>query len=169
MARPSPRINWPYAAILLLAVLAFAFRVYLVEWYWLPRLLRHHMADFGYPAFFTAIFSTFIALLTPRRHRQQGSDRAVRFQTNLHMVIVLLGTLHGFYIELEDHMGWDRDGGFDPGIILRWLGAPDTDIFDSMDLVAALAGGIVVILLQWYSTQQLRRWRRFPLLLRQAG
>jgi hypothetical protein len=55
---------------------------------------------------------------------------------------------------------------FDIGVLMsKWLGTPNTETFDWLDILAISLGGIVAIFLQWQSTKNLRSWRRVPLFL----
>lgn len=153
------RINWAFLAIIILAALAILARAVLTEYYPTPRLIRHHLADFGFPAVFTTIFSGLIAILTSVEFRLQHTLGLVR----AHLTVAVLGMLVGLNIEREDYYG-EAEDGFDPGaIVTNLLGAPDTDTFDWWDIVAISLGGLLVIYLQWRSTKHIRLWQRLPL------
>lgn len=175
------RINWPFAAIVILAVLSVVGRLVLTRYYGVPRFFRHHMADMLFVAFFTATVSS--ALLLAARYVWAPLARGLNWLTRgsthlsegtggrrLHEVVPILGVMVGWWIELEDYLGLDNDagGGFDPGrIITDWFGAPGTDTFDVGDLVAILIGGLIVLPLQIRATKRIDWWTSTPLLLRE--
>ncbi len=153
------RINWPFLCIVVLAILAVFARAILTKYYPAPRILRHHLADFGFPAVVTVVLSSLINLVTPIRMRLKYAGRFVW----AHLVVVLLGTAQGLNIEYQDYTGADRNNpdDFDPGaLIASWLGVQDTDTFDWWDIVAICLGGLLVFYLQWRSTRHIRSWRR---------
>jgi hypothetical protein len=161
------KLNRWFAAILALAVLGTISRLWFNEWYFMPRIIRHHLADFTFAAFVVTVLSSLACLVTPKRYYRQ-SDKARCILTAIHMTIVVLGIARGLDIERQDYYGLEGDPGrIASVVILDWLGAMNTETFDWWDLVAVSLGGLLVCFLQWRSTRLMRDWRRFPLFLRQ--
>jgi hypothetical protein len=157
------RINRPFACIVILATLAIFSRVVLVHYFWVPSIIRFHLADFGFPAVFTVFLSTIANFITPKRFR----DRHVSGLKWMHLAFAAGGMIQGLRIEYEDLVG-EEQSDFDIGVLLsKWLGTPNTETFDWLDILAISLGGLVVLALQWYSIRQLHSWRRFPLFLRE--
>lgn len=157
------RINQPFAWIVVIAVMAILGRLVLVHYYWVPSIVRFHLADFGFPAVFTAFLTVIITLLTPERFRQKHSV-GMKW---VYLAVALAATIQGLRIEYEDLVG-EEQSNFDIGVLLsKWFGAPNTETFDWWDVFAISLGGVLVLLLQWMSTRQIRRWRRFPLFLKE--
>lgn len=157
------RINWPFALIFLMAVLAVLGRIVLVRYFGVPAIFRHHMADFCFAGLFTFVMTSVIA---PFRQRSPSLKGRIR-RPYWWLAIPFVGMLWGLWIEFEDYLGIDEEEGwFDPGVIIEWTNAPNTDTFDTMDLVAIALGGLLAILLQWLSVLMIDRWRAFPLLLK---
>lgn len=156
------RINKPFMWILVIAVLAIVSRLILVHHYWVPSVIRFHLADFGFPAVFTAFLSALINLVTPVGFRLKHG-RGMKWT---HMLVAVGGLIQGLRIEFEDLVG-EEESDFDIGVLMsRWFGAPNTETFDWWDVVATCIGGILVLVLQWYSTNRMDAWRRFPLFLK---
>lgn len=156
------RINWPFAVIILMAFLAVLGRIVLVRYFGVPAFVRHHMADFCFTGFFTFFVMLLAAPLRGRAPNARQKARRVYYW----MAVPVVGTLLGLWVEFEDYLGVDEEEGwFDPGKVIEWTGAPNTDTFDPRDLVAIFIGGVLVTILQWYSVKLIDRWRRFPLLL----
>jgi hypothetical protein len=155
------RLNQPFLWLLVIAGLAILSRIVLVHHYWVPSVIRFHLADFGFPAVFTVILSTLINLCTPERFRMHHLV-GIRWT---HLIVALAGTIQGLRIEYEDLVG-EEQTDFDIGVLMsKWLGTPNTETFDWLDILAISLGGIVAIFLQWQSTKNLRSWRRVPLFL----
>jgi hypothetical protein len=156
------RINQPFAWIVVIALAAIVSRVVLVHHYWVPSIIRFHLADFGFPAVITAFLSTLINLFTPEQFRQKHSI-GMRWT---HLAIVLASTVQGLRIEYEDLVG-EEQSDFDIGVLMsKWLGTPNTETFDWWDIVAISFGGLVALFLQWHSTKRIRSWKRLPLFLK---
>lgn len=157
------RINQPFAWILILALVAIFSRIVLVHHYWVPSIIRFHLADFGFPAVFTVFLTVLINLFTPERFRQKHPV-GMRWT---HLAVVLIAAIQGLRIEYEDLVG-EEQSDFDIGVLMsKWLGTPNTETFDWWDVFAISLGGSVVFLLQWQSTRHIRSWRRFPLFLKE--
>jgi hypothetical protein len=157
------RVNQPFLWIIVLAVLAIFSRVVLVHYYWVPSVIRFHLADFGFSAVLTVVLSVLANLLTPAWFRQKHAAgmRAT------HLAIVLIGTLQGLRVEYEDLAG-EEQSDFDIGVLMsKWLGTPNSETFDWWDVVAICLGGVVVLVLQWYATRHIRTWARLPLFLKE--
>ena len=160
------RLNRWFAAILGMAVVALLARVYVTTMFFIPRIIRHHLADFAFPALITAVITSLVCLLTPRRVFRQGRRRTIRLWQSAYLLIAVGGMLYGMNIEREDYYGLDEEeGGFDPGALIDYLGIPNTDTFDWWDIVAMALGGTLVLYLQWRSVRHIRGWRWTPLLL----
>ena len=167
MEKFTNRINWPFALIFLMAFLAVLGRIVLVRYFGVPALIRHHMADFCFAAFFTFVITTIAAPF-----RQRSPNKSSRKRRPIYWLgIPVVGTLWGLWIEFEDYFGIDDDdeGWFDPGVIIEWAGAPNTDTFDVRDLAAIAVGGLLTIGLQCLSYNQIDRWRAFPLFLKEEN
>jgi hypothetical protein len=156
------RINRPFLWILVIAVLAIISRLVLVHHYWVPSLIRFHMADFGFPAVFTAFVSSSINLVTPVRFRLRHY-KGMRW---VHLLVAVGGLIQGLRIEFEDLVG-EEQSDFDIGVLMsKYLGAPNSETFDWWDIVAICLGGMLVFYLQWRSTRHIQQWRRSPVILK---
>lgn len=157
------RINQPFAWLGIFAFVAIFSRIILVHHYWVPSIIRFHLADFGFPAVFTVFFTVLINLFTRERFRQKHHVGMRR----THLAVVLIATIQGLRIEYEDLVG-EEQTDFDIGVLMsKWLGTPNTETFDWWDVFAISLGGLVVFLLQWQSTRHIRSWRRFPFFLKE--
>jgi hypothetical protein len=157
------RINQPFAWMIIIAFAALLGRLVLVHHYWVPSIIRFHLADFGFPTVFTVFFSVLITLFTPERFRQRHP-----FGLRLtYLAVGLAATIQGLRIEYEDLVG-EEQSDFDIGVLMsKWFGAPNTETFDWWDVFAISLGGLTVLFLQWRSTRHMRTWMRFPLFLKE--
>jgi hypothetical protein len=107
------RLNQPFLWLLVIAGLAILSRIVLVHHYWVPSVIRFHLADFGFPAVFTVILSTLINLCTPERFRMHHLV-GIRWT---HLIVALAGTIQGLRIEYEDLVG-EEQTDFDIGVLM---------------------------------------------------
>lgn len=163
------RLNRWFAAIVALAVLGIVSRLVFNEWYFMPRVVRHHLADFAFAALAVTVLSTLACLITPLRLYRRSS-KARKVLTVIHMAFVVLAIARGVYIESQDYYGLTGDLGRRMSVIVfKWLGAKNSETFDWWDIVAYIVGGVLVGYLQWRSTRLMSDWWRFPLILRQPA
>jgi hypothetical protein len=157
------RINKPFAWIVIIAFLAIISRLVLTRYYWVPSIIRFHLADFGFPAVFTFFVSSFINACSPVRFRDMHW-RGLRWT---YLIVALAGMIQGLRIEYEDLVG-EEQSDFDIGVLIsKFSGTANTETFDWWDVFAICLGGLLVLYLQWQSTRHIQLWRRFPLFLKE--
>jgi len=168
------RINWFFAAIMLVALGTTLNHLVLMQYYEAPDLVRHHLADFGFASLFTLLVSSLVCVLARAlspighwlRRSHHGDSHTGTGGKQLHQAIPVAGAILGLCVGLMQLFNLGSLSSTPVGrAISEWFNPSGADAFGATDLAWIAAGGVAALLLQVASTKRIRRWQLTPLTL----